>query len=311
MLFNNFEPFQIPETGPISRAALKEAFPEFPEETVKLVVVPSRMKTQKRVYEKDKRNAGTRPIPPEPTGHKAVANIVIDGKNVNLQYSEVMPTIGAFSKSFPLGANRLQLYDNFYIQSHQEDLLFFLYFGFPSIANNGVKHRSGDPIYEFYRPGASAMKKIEEWRQKNEPEALVYKQMSYTDVQRVMAGLNITPKTHKNKVEEEAANRTLLLAKFKSGGELFKKTFHELVASSAPVVENDAPRETESELIDRLVNDDQLKEEDGAWLTRSKVNPDEWNKTAVWKSTKKGDEARFAFIEHLKSNTTLYDKLSK
>ncbi len=302
MLFDNHKPFEIPETGEISREVLKTKFPEFYSgTTVKIQALDHMWVTSKRVN-KDRMAMGVKKDPPKPTGHKAQANILIDGKQVNLQWSDTMPTQNDKGNSmFIYPANQITLKNGFQIshQKGQEDLLFFLYFGASYIMNSHNPSRS--PQYEFLKPEVKAAERIEAFKKANAFEDLIYTKLTDEQVSHAMKGLGMEVKDNMD------INRVALVDKVKKGGELVQSTFKDLINS----VKADGKELNVSDLVQKMIDEGTIKYLDGGdWVSRSKVKADEYNKTPFYsKKNVDYDESRLSLIEHLKINTTLLDKL--
>jgi hypothetical protein len=301
MLFDNSKPYVIPETGDYSREMLKQAFPEFyAGKTVKINALEHLWVTSKMVN-KDRMSVGIRKDPPKPTGHKAQANLLIDGKQVNLQWSDSMPSVNdKGNATFTYPSNQIMLKNGYQISPErgQEDLLYFLYFGASFISNSYKPGRT--PQYEFVKPEVKAAERIEAFKKATEYENRILIQLTDEKVNYALKGLGMDVKDNSD------INRVALLDKVKRGGDLTRETFEELVSS----VKDNGSELNVSDIVQKLIDEGTIKYEDGGWIQRSKLKADEYNKTPFYnKKAVDYDESRLSLIEHLKINTTLLDKL--
>jgi hypothetical protein len=301
MLFDNYKPYEIPDKGEYSREVLKTAFPEFYQGKVVKIHALEHTWTSSKMVNGDKMSVGVRRDPPKPTGHKAQANLIIGGKQVNLQYSDIMPSMndkGATTFTYP--ANQLIIKNGFQIsyEKNQEDLLYFLYFTASYISNSFKPGRT--PQYEFVKPEVKAAERIEAFKKATAYEQRILIDLSNAQIEYALKGLGM------NVVDNSDMNRVALLDKVKRGGDMVRQTFEELVSS---VKENGSEMNV-SDVVQKLIDDGTIKYEDGGWVQRSKIKPDEYNKTPFYnKKSADYDESRLSLIEHLKINTTLLDKL--
>lgn len=301
MLFDNFKPFEIPETGLISRETLKDKFPGFYNgQTVKINAL-EHLWVKSKMVNKDRMAIGMRTDPPKPTSHKTQANLIIDGRQVNLQYSDTMPAMndkGIFNFQWPTA--HILLKNGYQISKdrNQEDLLFFLYFGAAYIKNSYSPGRT--PQYEFVNPEVKAAERIDKFKKSIAYESQILMQLSDEQVTHALKGLEL-------KVNDNSdINRVTLLDKVKQGGDLLRKRYEELINSvNVKGEESDI-----SDVVQKLIDDGTIRYEDGGWVQRSKLKADEYNKTPFYnKRSKDYDESRLNLIEHLKINTVLLDKL--
>lgn len=307
MLYDNFEPFIIPETGDVSREELKKQFPDFYEgKPVKL----NAMEDRYRFEEKVKENRPTKVVmkakkAPSSVGHKAIFHVKINGRPMALQYSQVGPESGQWGRRFPGGLQKLNIGERFQVAPHQEDLLFGLYFGAKYIANGASPDRSARPLYEFARPALKAQHTIQNWEKDNSVKKQVYHDLSQETVERVMKALGIP-------LGETLTNSRVTLADAvikaqKTGNETFVNLFNDLV-NSKPTGIGLADM---SEIVNELFEEEKIKEVTGGYVSKSKTKVGEWNKTPFWTTSLKGDEARLALIDHLKENSQLLSKISQ
>jgi hypothetical protein len=302
-LLNNYEVWEMPETGEISRETLRAKFPEYYNEKKPITVhaLDHLFTKVKRVQEGTNIPMGVVRKAPEPKGYKASANIIVDGKQVALQYSDSMPIVGAFNKTFPPSGNRVQLKHGMTIREGQEDVLFFLYFGLDVFKNGYAPSRL--PSFEFYKPEAKAADTISEWKKKQALENLVYNTLTTEQVATVMTGLNLELQ------KTDDMNRMALVGAVRAGNDLFKKLFYELTESSSK--EKKEVAVDPSEIVDKQIEAGQIKDEGGKWYSMSKVKAGEWNKTPFYDTKEENaDNSRLSLIEHLKTNDVLLNKIN-
>lgn len=302
-LFNNYEVWSMPQEGEKSLSGLKKAFPKFFDaenpQPVKIHALDKMFRNVKRVSDDENRRE-LRPVrkAPEPTGHKAVANLIIDGKQINLQLAGSMPEVGIASKKFAPFANRIELRHGMTIPTNDPEQLFFLYYGLGVFRNGHTPSRS--PMYEFYSAEEKAEVRMTDWKKKQELEALVYTQLSSDQVIKALKGLGLDIST------SESINRTKLVDKVRTGNDLFKQTFYDLIKEAGtPEFAKPIP-----DAVSELIEEEKIKDEGGKWYSMSKVKLGEWNKTPFFDSKNENSaESRLALIEHLKINDSLLSKL--
>lgn len=207
--------------------------------------------------------------------------------------------------SFTYQNSRVQIGDGFTIQPHQKDLLFYIQYICPIVANNKSIYKSTGVKYEYEKKDVEAKSKINTAKAARELENLVYFDLDYKTILKAVEGLGMTP------LHTEDETRVALYDAIKSGTETFKKNAFEIIGSSTSKQATTSTEESVHELVNRLLGENFIKNEDGLWYIRDRRGDGtKWLKTPFFESAA-GSEATFALIDHLKVNEELLGKLRK
>jgi hypothetical protein len=202
--------------------------------------------------------------------------------------------------------SKIRITDGFRIQPEQKDLLFYVQYMCPIVHNNKSINKSSRRMYEFEMKHVEAKSKINAAKAARDLENLIYFDTDYKTILKTVEGLGL------KKMHSEEENRVLLHDSIKRGSEVFKKNAYEILNSAKPVQTKQAEGESIHEMVNRLLNENFIKNEDGLWYIRDRRGDGtKWLKTPFYESTQTGSEAAFALIDHLKVNNELLDKLRK
>jgi len=221
-----------------------------------------------------------------------------------LMYSNTAPT--NINGNINYQGGRVRISDGFAIQPHQKDLLFYIHFMCPIVEGNNSLFKSNNVRYEYEKKDVEAKSKISTARAARELEDLIYFNLDYTTVLKVVEGLGLKP------LFTEDETRVMLHDSVRAGSETFKKNAFEIIDSVKPRETKPSTEESIHELVNRLVNENYIKNEDEMWYIRDRRGDGtKWLKSAFFESTQTGSEAAFALIDHLKVNEELLGKLRK
>lgn len=305
MLFNNFEVYTPPAEW---EKILDREFPDFDTIGAKLTWVDAKMVPSTKVdMRRPTKPLGTTSIAPQPVGHRMEKAILVDKKPVFLQCSHMMPEIQSNNKKTFKGGSRVVIGENFLIQPGQRDVLTWLYFAAPYIENNGATEKSAMPEYQFVFPEKKALAERDGWKKDNELKRLVYEELSEEQIIKCMKGLEIEPQG------SLILNQKLLISKVSTGSQIYKDNFYDLVKSTTSKKEKVEEIEEEfsvSDFVSELKSEGLIVEEEGKWRSKSLLNG-ELNKTPFWQSSATGDDAFFALVKQLETNSELLAKLKK
>lgn len=282
---------------------MQQDFPEFFNgKPLKISVVPEAMISSMKVPSNDYNQSPRLFI--EPPGDYSIKPKGImfdkeDGYQMHVQYSEsAVNTVQGT-------VNKITIRHGMTIQPHEKELLFYLQYLCPIVANNKA-YRKTRNIFKFDKPEVEAKNKIEAAKNARQLENLIYFDIDYKLVLKTIDGLALSKK------ESEEENRVLLHDAIKNGSETFRKNAFEIINSSKPVQTKSSEGETIHELVNRLLSENFIKNEDGMWYIRDRRGDGtKWLKTPFFESEQTGSEAAFALIDHLKVNEELLGKLRK
>jgi hypothetical protein len=302
-LYDNFKDFDIPEKGPQSRETLRQDFPSFYEDkAITLSAHPSRFKMATKVLTKNT-SKETKPQrkAPEPIGLTLIGNFMIDGKPKQLSLSASAPEAGAFGNRFPPASLKTTVGNKLVIQPHEEAELFFFHFGVPYVSNNKHHKKGGLNLFQWDQPEVTANKRISDAKYRAQLEKRVYEDFSDATVTRLINALSIPAG------DGMAQSRTNLFDAYMTRSEEFKAMFDD-IASSATSGDNASLLDV-SEFTQSLIDAEKIKLTETGYVSKSKQNIGEWNKTPFFRTTLTGDEAYLALVEHLKVNSELRKKI--
>jgi hypothetical protein len=204
------------------------------------------------------------------------------------------------------GNTRLSINDGFTVQPHQKDLLFYLQYICPVIDGNKSIYKSGKQKFVYEKKDVDAKSKINAAKAARELEDLIYFNLDYKTILKAMEGLGMKP------LFTEEETRVALHDAIKKGSETFRKNAFEIIGSSKPQESKAPDGESIHELVNRLLNENFIKNEDGMWYIRDRRGDGtKWLKSPFFESAQTGSEAAFALIDHLKVNEELLGKLRK
>jgi hypothetical protein len=208
--------------------------------------------------------------------------------------------------SYRYGSTRLNIGDGFTVQPHQKDLLFYLQYICQMIDGNKSLYKSGNQRFVYEKKDVVATSKISAAKAARELENLIYFDTDYKTILKAIEGLGMKP------LFTEDETRVALHDAIKNGSETFKKNAFEIIGSSKPQQTKSSEEESVHELVNRLINENYIKNEDGMWYIRDRRGDGtKWLKTPFFESAQTGSEAAFALIDHLKVNEELLGKLRK
>lgn len=207
---------------------------------------------------------------------------------------------------YKYSGSRINIGDGFTIQPHQKDLLFYLQYVCPMVDGNKSLHKLGSRKFVYEQKDVAATSKIKSARSARELENLIYFDVEYKTILKAAEGLGMKP------LFTEDETRVALHDAIKNGSETFKKNAFEIIDSVKPRETKPSTEESIHELVNRLVNENYIKNEDEMWYIRDRRGDGtKWLKSAFFESTQTGSEAAFALIDHLKVNEELLSKLRK
>jgi hypothetical protein len=221
-----------------------------------------------------------------------------------LLYTTSAPT--NISGVYKYNSSRLSIGDGFTVEPHQKDLLFYLQYICPMIDGNKSLYKSGNQRFVYEKKDVVATSKINAAKAARELENLIYFDTDYKTILKAVEGLGMKV------LFTEDETRVALHDAIKNGSETFKKNAFEIIGSSKPQQTKSSEEESVHELVNRLINENYIKNEDGLWYIRDRRGDGtKWLKSPFFESTQTGSEAAFALIDHLKVNSELLDKLRK
>jgi hypothetical protein len=308
MLFDlsNNQPVDVPEWA---EQELRNEFPEF-FENKRPIILRVKDEYKLKTYKVPTNNTDSDPIlminTPGATSLKSKGNFYDQEteSEYTLMYTTSAPSnIGG---SYSYQNTRVQIGDGFTIQPHQKDLLFYVHYICPIVEGNKSLHKTQGVKYEYEKKGVAAKSKISTARAARELEDLIYFNLDYTTVLKVIEGLGLKP------LFTEDETRVMLHDSVRAGSETFKKNAFEIIDSVKPRETKPSTEESMHELVNRLVSEEYIKNEDKMWYIRDRRGDGtKWLKSAFFESTQTGSEAAFALIDHLKVNEELLSKLRK
>lgn len=308
MLFDlsNNQPVDVPEWA---EQELRNEFPYFFNDK-RPVVLKVKDQHKLKIYKVPTNSPDSEPIlmisSPGPSSIKSKGNFY--DKETESEYT-LMYTTSAPSNvggSYSYQNTRVQIGDGFTIQPHQKDLLFYVHYICPLVEGNQSINKSSGVRYEYEKKEVEAKSKISTARAARELEDLIYFNLDYTTVLKVVEGLGLKP------LFTEDETRVMLHDSVRAGSETFKKNAFEIIDSVKPRETKPSTEESIHELVNRLVNENYIKNEDEMWYIRDRRGDGtKWLKSAFFESTQTGSEAAFALIDHLKVNEELLGKLRK
>jgi hypothetical protein len=308
MLFDlsNNQPVDVPEWA---EQELRNEFPEF-FENKRPIILRVKDEYKLKTYKVPTNNTDSDPIlminTPGATSLKSKGNFYDQEteSEYTLMYTTSAPSnIGG---SYSYQNTRVQIGDGFTIQPHQKDLLFYVHYICPIVEGNKSLHKTQGVKYEYEKKGVAAKSKISTARAARELEDLIYFNLDYTTVLKVIEGLGLKP------LFTEDETRVMLHDSVRAGSETFKKNAFEIIDSVKPRETKPSTEESIHELVNRLVSEEYIKNEDKMWYIRDRRGDGtKWLKSAFFESTQTGSEAAFALIDHLKVNEELLSKLRK
>jgi hypothetical protein len=308
MLFDlsNNQPVDVPEWA---EQELRNEFPEF-FENKRPIILRVKDEYKLKTYKVPTNNTDSDPIlminTPGATSLKSKGNFYDQEteSEYTLMYTTSAPSnIGG---SYSYQNTRVQIGDGFTIQPHQKDLLFYVHYICPIVEGNKSLHKTQGVKYEYEKKGVAAKSKISTARAARELEDLIYFNLDYTTVLKVIEGLGLKP------LFTEDETRVMLYDSVRAGSETFKKNAFEIIDSVKPRETKPSTEESIHELVNRLVSEEYIKNEDKMWYIRDRRGDGtKWLKSAFFESTQTGSEAAFALIDHLKVNEELLSKLRK
>lgn len=308
MLFDlsNNSPVDVPEWA---EQELRNEFPYFFNEK-RPVVLRVQDKYKLKNYKVPTNNTDADPIlmiqAPGATSIKSRGNFYDKEteSEYTLMYTTSAPTnIGG---NFTYQNMRVQIGDGFTIQPHQKDLLFYIHYICPIVDNNKALVKSSGVKYEYEKKDVEAKSKINAAKAARELENLIYFDVDYKTILKVVDGLGMAP------LHTEEETRVALHDAIKNGSETFRKNAFEILGSSKPVETKQPEGESIHELVNRLLSENFIKNEDGMWYIRDRRGDGtKWLKSPFFESAQTGSEAAFALIDHLKVNEELLGKLRK
>jgi hypothetical protein len=221
-----------------------------------------------------------------------------------LLYTTSAPT--NISGVYKYNSSRISIGDGFTIQPHQKDLLFYLQYICPMIDGNKALYKSGNKRFVYEKKDVVATSKISAAKAARELENLIYFDTDYKTILKAVEGLGMKV------LFTEDETRVALHDAIKNGSDTFKKNAFEIIGSSKPQQTKSSEEESVHELVNRLINENYIKNEDGMWYIRDRRGDGtKWLKTPFFESAQTGSEAAFALIDHLKVNEELLGKLRK
>lgn len=247
--------------------------------------------------------------PPQGSIRKA-RGIIIDpeyGDQIHIQYSTTPPRASKNGMEFSYPSDRVTISHGMVIQPTQKDLLFYIHYLCPVIEGNKCAFPAPEQWYEYDRPEIAAKAKIDKAREDRDLENLIYFDTPYNTILKAIEGLAMS-----NQGNEEQ-NRVSLHDAIKRGSETFRRNAFEILGASKPKrteVVAEKTQETVHELINRLSEENLIKNMDGKWYIRDRRGDGtKFLKNAFFESS--GDDAVFTLIDHLKVNEELLGKLRK
>jgi hypothetical protein len=308
MLFDlsNNSPVDIPEWA---EQELRNDFPDF-FQNKRPVVLRVKDKYKLKTYKVPTNNPDAEPRlfvqAPGASSIKTKANFY--DKETESEYTLIYTTVAPsnINGSVNYLSSRIEIGDGFSIEPHQKDLLFYVQYMCPIVENNKALYKASDVKYEYELKNVEAKSKIEKARSARELEDLIYFNLDYTVIKKVIDGLGLAP------LYTEEETRVMLHDAIKNGSETFKKNAFEIINSAKPQQVKAPEGESVHELVNRLISENFIKNEDGMWYIRDRRGDGtKWLKSPFFESTQTGSEAAFALIDHLKVNEELLGKLRK
>lgn len=290
---------------------MREDFPDFFKgKSVRIKIKESRMRKSYKVASNSHDSEPRLYVEPPQGNSRKAQGIIVDpefGDQIHLQYSSQPPRQGRNGLGFSYPSNRVTISHGMVIQPTQKDLLFYVHYMCPIVDGNRCSFPSAEQWYEYDRPEVTAKAKIDKAREERNLEGLIYFDTPYNVILKAIEGLAM-----KDQGNEEQ-NRVSLHDAIKRGSETFRRNAFEILGTSKPKhVEKVAekPQETIHELINRLSEENLIKNMDGKWYIRDRRGDGtKFLKNAFFESS--GDDAVFALIDHLKVNEELLGKLTK
>jgi len=308
MLFDlsNNQPVDVPEWA---EQELRTEFPYFFNEK-RPVVLRIKDSYKVKTWKVPTNNPDSEPIlmiqDPGAFSIKTRANFY--DKSTESEYTLLYTTTAPsnINGNFTYSNSRMSIADGFKIQPHQKDLLFYMQYMCPMIDGNKSLYKSSELRFQYEKKDVEAKSKINTARAARELENLIYFDTDYKTILKAVDGLGLTT------LYTEEETRVMLHDAIKNGSETFKKNAFEIIGSSKPQQTKSSEGESVHELVNRLINENYIKNEDGMWYIRDRRGDGtKWLKTPFFESTQTGSEAAFALIDHLKVNEELLGKLRK
>lgn len=294
---------------------MKQDFPDFFKgKPIKIKALPQYMRRVQLVSSADHNSMPRiRFEAPKPSSRKA-AGTLLDPElqeYIHIQYSATPPIANRNGMPvFAFKSSRIEVGDGFIIRPGQKDLLFYVHFLCPNILSNKCQSKVARPYFDYDRPQIDASTKINEAKRARELENLIYFDTPYDVILSTMSGLGMKA------MDTEEQNRVALHDSIKRGSDTFRKNAFELIGSQPKktveknTVQNEKAPESIHEMVNRLLNDNFIKNDEGLWYIRDRRGDGtKWLKTPFFESSKHNEEAVFALIDHLSSNEVLLRKL--
>jgi len=290
---------------------MREDFPDFFNgKSVRIKIKESKMRKNYKVASNSHDSEPRLFIEPPRGNSRKAQGIIIDpefGDQIHLQYSTQPPRQDRNGLGFSYPSNRVVISHGMVIPPTQKDLLFYVHYMCPIIEGNKCAFPSPDQWYEYDRPSVTAKAKIDKAREDRDLENLIYFDTPYSTILKAIEGLAMRNQ------ENEEQNRVALHDAIKTGSETFRRNAFEILGTSKPKrteVVAEKTQETVHELINRLSEENLIKNMDGKWYIRDRRGDGtKFLKNAFFESS--GDDAVFTLIDHLKVNEELLGKLRK
>lgn len=308
MLFDlsNNSPVDIPEWA---EQELRSDFPDFFKNQRPVVLrVKDKYKLKSYKVPSNQPDAEPRLFVQAPGASSVKTKANFYDKETESEYTLIytMSAPSNINGSINYTSSRIDINDGFMIQPHQKDLLFYIHYMCPIVENNKALYKSNDVKYEYEMKQVEAKGKIETVKAARELEDLVYFNLDYTAITKVVDGLGLAP------MYTEEETRVMLHDAIKNGSDTFKKNAFEIINSIKPAQVKQSEGESIHEIVNRLLSENYIKNEDGMWYIRDRRGDGtKWLKSPFFESAQTGSEAAFALIDHLKANSELLDKLRK
>lgn len=290
-----------------AKKELDDKYPDFKKKGLTIVSTPERITTIQIVPFNQPEATPTRKVKvPEGNSRKARGAYIYGDDVLNIQYSTIPPKGNASGiPTFSYPGNMVTLEHGFKVMPQNYALLFYLEYLCPNVKGNKCQNPSSRPFWQFEQLEADASAKIRRAKEEKDLENLVYFEASEDKINAAIRGLNLKAK---NTLD---MNRVYLLEKIKTGNELFKTNAMAILKEE--VKEASGPVESESELLNRMLESGHIKFEEGKWYRKDKRGDGQkWLQKPFYEDTEMVLEtAFFNLVTHLKENKKMIEDLKK
>lgn len=301
------KPIKVPSWA---QEQLKKDFPNFYKgKSVKIKCVEERKLKKMLVRAGDTEGDDRRIKIEAPAGNSRKAKGYVTDPNtgevIHIQYSTAQPNVdrtGMLKFKYPSAV--VELRDGMSINSKQEDLLFYVHYLCPHIGGNRCEKPAVNPFYVYDDPAAEAQQKLSRSADARKLENLIYHEVSDEVVLTAIKNLGLKDQGN------PAQNRVYLLDKMTKGA---TETFYSNAMNTIKTLTSNKKKESSedySDLVTKLVDMGVIKFDSGSWYeidgrgdgTKFKTKP-------FFEGKGDASEARFALLDHLKTNEKLVEQL--